>query len=265
MSDERGDDRSYSDRSLTFRDHFDAPELDRGKWFPFYLPHWSTPGAAQARSLVSDSKVRLFIAEDQKPWCPEYDGDVKVSNLQTGHHAGPLGSPSGQHRFRDGLVVRSDLPELRLFLPRYCRIEMRARARLNPWNLAALWLIGFEDRPDRSGEITVFEVFGHHASDKATRIGRGIKKIRDPALTDEIDNGVLPINVEDWHVYTMDWTPVGVSFFVDGAMVTRTRQSPAYPMQLMLNFYDLPGDPARQNARDSWFDIDFIMAWGEPT
>lgn len=235
--------------------------MDLRKWYPGYLPHWSTPEAAAARYSLTDSILRLFIADDQTPWCPEFDGGVKVSNLQTGHGASRLGSHHGQHRFRDGLVVRTELPELRLFLPKYCRLEMKARAKLNPWNLAALWMIGFEDEPDRSGEITVFEAFGHNVATDKARIGRGIKKIGDPKLTDEVDEGALPINIEDWHLYSIDWSPGGVEFLVDNAVVTRTSQSPNYPLQLMLNFYDLPGEKGRSNKQDGWFDIDFIRAY----
>lgn len=246
---------------LIFEDDFDEDALDLGKWYPGYLPHWSDPTSAAARYAIRDSVLRLQIAEDQAPWCPEFDGPVKVSNLQTGHHAGALGSKDGQHRFHDRLVVRSVLPEMRLFLPHYGRLEMRARARLNPWNLAALWLIGFEDRPERSGEITVFEAFGHNVSPDGARIGRGIKKIRDPQLFDEVDEGYLPIDVKDWHSYAIDWSPSGVAFLVDDRVVTRTRQSPDYPMQLMLNLYDLPKGEDRGAGTDAWFDIDFIRAY----
>jgi len=259
----RGAARSH--RQLIFEDHFDGRELDRSKWLAYYLPHWSTLEAARACFRIAGSSLRLFIADDQAPWCPDHDGQMRVSNLQTGHFSGPIGSRCGQHRFRSDLTVCSEHPELRLFLPQYCRLEMRARARLNPWNLAALWLIGFEDQPDRSGEITIFEAFGQNISEGQARIGRGIKKIGDPKLTDEIDDSQLPISVEDWHVYAIEWTPFGVAFLVDGVMVTQTTQSPNYPMQVMLNFYDLPGDHLRSDARNAWFEVDYIKAYAGPS
>lgn len=248
--------------NLIFEDDFDSPELDQGKWFPYYLPHWSALDTAAAQFRIADGALRLHIAEDQRPWCPEFDGKIKVSGLQTGHFSGPLGSNYGQHRFRADLKVRKNLPEFRLFVPQYCRLEMKARARLNLWNLAALWLIGFEDTPERSGEITLFEAFGDRTAPSACRIGRGVKKISDPALRDEIDDSVLPIDIEDWHVYAMDWTPSGIDFFVDDALVTATTQSPNYPMQLMLNFYDLTSSSERLVGQDAWFDIDYIRAYG---
>ncbi|MGV2068361.1 glycoside hydrolase family 16 protein [Agrobacterium sp. 22-226-1] len=247
--------------NIIFEDNFDRHDLDAKKWLPYYLPHWSGLGAA-ARFNIADSILRLTIANDQQPWCPEFDGQIRVSGLQTGHFAGPLDSSQGQHRFNDNLRVRHTLPEMRLFVPQYCRLEMKACAKLNPWNLAALWLIGFEDAPEKSGEITVFEAFGDKAGISASSINRGIKKIQDPTLVDEIDGRALPINIEDWHVYAMDWTPSGVDFYVDGERVTTTTQSPAYPMQIMLNFYDLSGLGAREAAKEAWFDIDYIRAYG---
>lgn len=138
---------------------------------------------------------------------------------------------------------------------------MRARARLNPWNLAALWLIGFENTPEHSGEITVFEVFGHGVVANSAKVGRGIKKIHDPNLITEIDDGKLPITVSDWHIYSMNWTPSGIEFLVDGKAVTNTHQSPDYPMQLMLNLYDLPSDHDRSHQIEAAFEIDSLRAW----
>lgn len=247
---------------VVFEDHFDEPVLDRSRWLPAYLPHWTTPRAAEARYEIRDGFLRLLITDDQPFWLPEVEGELKVSNLQTGHFSGPLGSPHGQHRSREGLVVRTSLPEARLFVPHFCQLEMRARACLNPWNLAALWLIGFDDAPCHSGEITVFEAFGHDVGAGSAIVRRGIKRINDPGLRDEIDEGELPISLEEWHHYAMDWSRSGVAFYVDDRLVTQTDQSPDYPMQLMLNLYDLPGDCDRNDPKQAWFDIDLIRAYG---
>src|ERR687888_251062 len=65
---------------------------------------------------------------DQPPWCPEFDGQTRVSSLQTGVFAGPVGSPVGQSRFRPGLVVRQAQQPARLYTPQYGLFELRARA-----------------------------------------------------------------------------------------------------------------------------------------
>jgi hypothetical protein len=138
---------------------------------------------------------------------------------------------------------------------------MRARAKLNNNNLAGFWLIGFEDQPEHSGEITLFEAFGQNVKKDSARIGRGIKKLTDPLLSDEFDDGELPINLEQWHTYSMEWTPAGIAFYLDGKLISTTKQSPDYPMQLMLNFYEFPTEDKKTDTSDAWFEIDFIKCF----
>lgn len=201
---------------LEFEDDFDGTELDTGKWVPAYLAHWSARQAALARYTIENSALTLRVDPDQAPWCLEFDGKVKVSSLQTGQCSGPIGSGSGQHRFRPGLVVREEQLERRLYTPTYGYIELRARAELGPGHLAALWMIGFENRPEDSGEITVMEIFGRNISAHGTRLGHGIKRINDSRLEQEFFEPLLPFDPADWHVYGADWTPGGVDFYLDG-------------------------------------------------
>ena len=166
---------------LIFEDHFDSPKLNLEKWLPHYLPHWSNLDRSKASYKIEDNALRLFISDEQAPWCPEYDGDIKVSGLQTGHYSNEVGSQEGQHRFSKGQTVRHYTTPFQLFLAQYFRLEMRARAKLNANNLAGLWLIGFEDQPENSGEITLFEAFGHNIEQTSACIGRGIKSFTDPS------------------------------------------------------------------------------------
>jgi hypothetical protein len=145
---------------LEFEDRFDGDVLDTGRWVPDYLPQWSTPELTAARYSLGDGCLRLRIEEDQPPWCPDLDGELRVSSLQTGVFAGPVGSAVGQHRFNPGAVVRSEQENRRLYTPRYGRIELRAKATSDPRSMVALWMIGYEDEPERSAEICVCEIFG---------------------------------------------------------------------------------------------------------
>src|SRR5262245_59648534 len=159
---------------LAFEDTFSGTALDRGKWIPHYLPHWSSREASAARySIANETGLRLRIDADQQPWCPEWDGFLRVSSLQTGAFAGPLGSHVGRHRFSDELVVREVQPPESLFLPAFGLIECRARAIADPANMVALWMIGYEDRPERSAEICIFEIFGRDVRSDATTVGMG--------------------------------------------------------------------------------------------
>src|SRR3954447_2422614 len=100
---------------LEFEETFDGASLRLDRWFPYYLPQWSSREQSAARYELVDGSLHLQIAADQPPWCPELDGDVRVSSLQTGVFAGPVGSTIGQHRFSPRAVVREAQPATRLY------------------------------------------------------------------------------------------------------------------------------------------------------
>ncbi|HET8778455.1 MAG TPA: hypothetical protein VFM66_00170, partial [Agromyces sp.] len=130
---------------LVVDEQFDGDELDRARWFPHYTPHWSSREATAARYEVSGGTLKLRIDADTPPWSPEFDGEVRVSHLQTGQFSGPVGSRMGQHRFRADLMVREAQEQQRLWLPHFGVIEARARGIRHPSAMVALWPIGFED------------------------------------------------------------------------------------------------------------------------
>jgi len=227
-------------RQPEFEDTFAGDRLDETKWIPYYLPQWSTRARSAARYRLGDGLLRLRIEEDQPAWLPEKEGALRVSSLQTGLFAGPVGSRIGQHG--RGAVVREKQPTTRLYTPRYGRIEMRAKATDDPDCMVALWLIGFEDEPERSAEICVAEIFGRDVGPEEAKVGMGLHPFGDPSITDDFTVETLPIDAREFHVYAADWTPDHVSFSVDGRHVRTVHQSPAYPMQLMLNIYEFrPG------------------------
>ncbi|HKA68688.1 MAG TPA: glycoside hydrolase family 16 protein [Actinomycetes bacterium] len=234
---------------LEFEDTFDGPELDRTRWLPYYLPHWSSRAAAAARYRIGDGGLRLVIEADQPPWCPEFDGAVRVSSLQTGQFAGPVGSTVGQHRFRSDLVVREAQPNARLYTPRFGLFEIRARAIADPRCMIALWMIGYEDQPGQSAEICVCEIFGRSMTADTAAVGMGVHPFGDAGLTDEFAAEELPIDAREFHVYAAEWTPEYITFSVDHQLVKTVEQSPHYPMQLMLGVYEFPaGRPGDQPA-----------------
>lgn len=239
---------------LEFADDFRGTDLDRTKWIPFYLPQWSSRAAAAAHYETGESGLILSIAPNQEPWFPEFDGDVRVSSLQTGLFSGPFGSAIGQHRFKPGLCVRESQAEERLYVPRHGYFEMRARMEVHFGQLAALWMIGFEDRPEWSGEITIMEIFGDSVDTESAVLGHGIKAINDSNLVDEFHATRLAFSPAEFHIYAVEWDEDGVAFFFDHALLHRTTQSPAYPMQFMLNVYELkPGAPSLPRLEVDYF------------
>ena len=153
------DSRTKNGYRLEREDDFSGPEIDRSLWLPHHLPHWSSRTVSAARYRLTHHH-RPPIEGDQPSWCAEFDGGTRVSSLQTGILAGPLGSAVGQHRFTAEAVVREAQQPRRLDTPQYGFFEIRARFPDEPRSMAAFWMIGYEDRPERSAEICVAEIFG---------------------------------------------------------------------------------------------------------
>ncbi len=225
---------------LEFEDTFEGEELDRDRWLPYYLPHWSSRERSAARYEVGGGVLRLLIEEDQPPWCPQLDAEIRVSSLQTGLFSGPVGSGVGQHRFNPAAVVREEQQDVRLYLPHYGRIELRATANDDPRTMVALWMIGYGDEPQRSAEICVCEIFGRDVADDHAAVGMGVHPFDDSHIVDEFSQEAIRIDARDFHVYAAEWTPDGIVFSVDGEQVKAVAQSPSYPMQLMLGIYEFP-------------------------
>ena len=247
---------------LEFEDTFEGDALDRDHWLPSYLPHWSNRSRAAARYELLDGVLRLRIDAGQEPWCPEFDGEVRVSSLQTGAYAGPVGSAIGQHRFNPAAVVREAQPELRLYTPQYGRIELRARFSDDPYAMAALWLIGYEDEPQRSAEICVCEIFGRDVEADRAVVGMGLHPFGDPRVVDDFSKVTIPIDAREFHTYAAEWTPTDLAFIVDGGRVKTVLQAPAYPMQLMLSLYHFPPeDGADGGVYPKEWVVDYVRGY----
>lgn len=221
------------DRSA-YEEEFDGTL--ESSWLPYYLPQWSSRDAAAAR--VSFDPFELRIDDDQAPWSPEYNGDLRVSSLQTGVFSGETGSTIGQHRFRDGLVVREQQEPQRIYTPQYGLIEARIRACPDPHAMVALWLIGFESDPAESGELCVFEIFGSELAEDRGIVGLGIHPFADPTLHDDFVKVAVDSDLTEWHTYSAEWSPGLSRFYIDDELMHETAQAPAYPLQLMLNIYE---------------------------
>src|SRR5215211_7516876 len=138
-----------SRHALEFEEDFTAPVPDRDRWVAHYLPHWTTPERSAAHYELQRGLLRLRIDADQPAWRVE-DGEMRVSNLQTGTFSGPLGSEVGQHRHRPGLTVATPQPTRRLYTPSSGLAEAVMRASADPACMLAFWLVGFEEASPRA-------------------------------------------------------------------------------------------------------------------
>ena len=227
---------------LVFAEDFDHPELDRDVWLPHYLPAWSSREATAATYEIRDSCLHLTIPPEQGLWCADdHTPPLRVSGIQSGSFSGPVGTTVGQHAYRDGLVVREEQETFWGWTPDPGYIELRARGVVSPRSMVAFWMIGLEDRPERSAEICVTEMFGNAVTPgESTAVGMGLRSFRDPTVPGDFDVVRLPIDVADFHTYAVDWSADTADFRVDGELIRSCPRPPSYQMQMMLAVFDFP-------------------------
>lgn len=221
----------------SFHERFTEGELDPSVWVPCYLPHWSSREASRATYTVGGGELRLSIPAEQPLWAEGiHETPLRVSGIQSANFSGPVGSTVGGQPFRPGLTVREEQPEFWGYTPLYGRLEIRMRAVLSPRSMCSFWLAGIEDRPEKSAEICVMEVFGNAPHE----FGMGLHAFRDPAVTEDWGTVTLPADVAEFHTYAVEWRPGSLEFSVDGSVVKRVGQAPDYPVQLEIAVFDFP-------------------------
>jgi beta-glucanase (GH16 family) len=157
--------------------------------------------------------------------------------------------------------VAEEQEDVRLYTPLYGRIELRAKALDDPNAMVALWLIGYEDEPERSGEICVCEIFGSEVGRDEALVGMGVHPFGDPGLVDDFAKVRLALDARAFHVYAAEWTREGIAFLVDGEPVRTVAQSPDYRMQLMLNIYEFGRDDDA-GGYPKEFVVDYVRGYG---
>lgn len=241
-----------------FRDDFDGDALDPAVWDPHYLPAWSSRAATAARHRVSASRLRLWIPPDQPLWCPdEHPTPLRVSGIASAGHSGPVGSTVAGQRFVDGQRVREQQPRFEGWLPTQGSLAVVCRMELSDRSMAAVWLSGFEESPEDSGEICLVEVFGKdRVPRRSAEVGMGVKKLHDPRLEQDFQAPRLPIDVGQWHEYAVRWDEQVAEFSVDGEHVRTCARPPTYPLQIMIAVFDFPDWPG--DASVPALEVDWI-------
>lgn len=255
---------------LDFQDEFDSSEIDPQKWVPYYLPQWSSRAQATHNYTFGDGNLILEIKQDQPPWSPEFDGAIRASSIQTGLFAGSVGSKQGQCRFSDELIVREAQTNVQLYTPRFGYFETRVKGVASGGNHVSLWMIGYEEIPEHSGEICVFELLGSEAGATASKVRYGVHPWSDPDLRDEFYIEEFPIDTTRFHIYGVEWTPTHIDFFLDNVKIKRINQSLHYSMQFMLSIFELPFAGAWNGPYDphapypKQFIVDYLRGY-QPT
>lgn len=237
-----------------WEDDFAGEALDRSVWLPHYLPMWSSRAATAASYQVNGSQLVLRLPADHPVWLPgEHEPPLRVSGMQSACRSGPVDSTDGQQEVFVGQRVTQAQPDFRGHLQSRGHLEVTCSMSLGPTSMAALWLCGFQEQPMDCGELCVVEVFGstvRGGPGPSAEIGVGVKAIRDPRLRDDFAAPRLPLDVRDRHTYSVDWNPEEAVFRVDGAIVRRCANPPAYPLQIMIGVFDFPSPDPESTDRD---------------
>jgi hypothetical protein len=234
-----------------FRDDFEGDRLDPAVWDPHYLPQWGTRAGTAAHYELGAGVLRLSIPVNHPLWCPDqHETPLRVSGIASGAHSGPVGSTTGGQPFLPGQTVREEQPRLEGWLPSRGQVAVRCRMEISHRSMAAVWLSGFEETPEDSGELCLVEVFGKDVEPgRSAEVGMGLKKLRDPSLVEDFAAPRLPVDVADWHEYAVRWDAEQAVFTVDGDEVRVCRRPPTYPLQVMIAVFDFPawsrGDDAQ--------------------
>ena len=141
-------------------ERFEGNTLDTKVWFPYYLPHWSSPEESAATWFIRDGELHLLIPADQPLWCPVLHDEppgLRSPDRQLCRTGRLDDWPATVHGRADGEGAATDVWG---YTPHFGQIEVRMRGTLTPRSMFGFWLAGLEDRPERSGEILVAEVFG---------------------------------------------------------------------------------------------------------
>ena len=140
--------------------------------------------------------------------------------------------------------MREAQDEERLWLPHFGVIEARVRGIRHPSAMVALWPIGFEDEPATAASCASSRSSAARSTTGGL-VGVGVKPQNDPRLELDFEKVHVDGDLTGFHDYAVEWLPDRVRFFIDGRLVKTVEQAIRYPVQLMLDVYELPTDAPR--------------------
>ena len=112
--------------------------------------------------------------------------------------------------------------------------------------MLAVWLVGHrESGAEDVGEILLFELYGDLIGAERSTVRLGVKAHTDPRLQDDITDLILEMNATQEHSYAAEWSAHRTRFYVDDQLVFSVDQGIDYPLQLMVDLFEFPGDGPR--------------------
>lgn len=224
---------------LIFQDEFDGETLDDSRWVPQYLSSWAQkPELAEPTYIIENGLMRLQIFAETQPWCPEYDGETVVSGFTTGDR-------NALHNWNGTNAVRNPVEMQATHLNQYGYYEIRAKGQSGSARHAAWWLLGFEDVPDESAEIDIFEILGNNSH----KVPVNFHAWNDPDAPDgggfSYTNRQMDFH-EEFHIYGFNWiegggqgeAPDKMEFYVDGVKTGERNVNIDYPVLQLFSLYE---------------------------
>ncbi|WP_156321336.1 family 16 glycosylhydrolase [Halolactibacillus sp. JCM 19043] len=232
-----------------------------------YLSSWTRePALAQPTYTLEEGVMSLEIYEETRPWAEEYDGQTVVSGFTTGNR-------NGLHNWTKNNVVRNPVETEVTHINQYGYYEIRAKTQPGSSRHSAWWLTGFEDRPEHSAEIDIFEVLGnnkhgvprafHAWNDPSQPFSGGASTYTDPTADFH----------HEWHTYGFDWQegtgagehPDRLVFYVDGKDIGAVNTKIDYPMIQLFSLYEKRAGgwtgPWEWMPYPNSFDIDYVRVY----
>ena len=94
-------------------------------------------------------------------------------------------------------------------------------------------------------------------ADEYAVIGYGVHPFADGNIKDEFYEEKFSINVKEWNTYALKWEEDKITFYLNGNKIKVINQSPDYPMQIMLDLYDIENKKDESNV----FEIDYVRVY----
>lgn len=244
---------------MVFADEFNTKQIDSTKWMTEYFPHASTDEEGKlATYQLKDDSLRLYIDKNKPNY---YSTTMQVSSLQTFEknllHPGV------------GTTNVTDVETTDLFACKYGYFEMRAKLPdCDGGGHVAWWLVGTQDDAQtdgtgsvQTGEIDILET----TFDSPNTYSPKVHKWTDTNLTEFEENVTLEGDYTGtYHTYAMNWTPEGITFYVDGVQIATTTNSPNYEMAMLLGIYtNCDWDGEVNDVYPKNFYIDYIRVYQE--
>lgn len=242
---------------LIFHDEFNGNSIDRSKWIPEYLPSWPKDrSVCKTTYEMENGIIKLIIDKNSKN---EFDKGMFISGFMSA-------SRTGLHRYDAKRKALHQINTEATQINQYGYYEMRAKMQIGGGVHCAWWLIGFEDDPNQSCEIDIFEILGTDVN----RVWSTVHSWKDATIKYHTEHPLFANKslADEFHVYGFEWTPEGVTTYVDGIQVMSHKAVITYPLIQIVSFYD------NRKAKNAWtgtfdssipypksFDIDYIRIY----